>query len=75
MSRSYIKNKIIGYAKKETEKRDKTIANKRLRRLVKVRLAKRDDVLPLIKEVSNIYQFDKEGKHYYSKMTKREMRK
>jgi hypothetical protein len=44
MSRFYIKNKIIGYTKKETEKRDKTIANKRLRRLVKVRLAKRDDV-------------------------------
>lgn len=37
--------------KKETEKRDKTIANKRCRRLVKVRIAKRSEVLPLIKEV------------------------
>ena len=75
MSRSYIKNKIVGYTKKETEKRDKTIANKRCRRLVKVRIAKRSEVLPLIREVSNIYQFDKDGKHYYAGMTKLEMRK
>jgi hypothetical protein len=75
MSRSYIKNKIVGYTKKETEKRDKTIANKRYRRLVKVRIAKRSEILPLIREVSNIYQFDKDGKHYYAGMTKLEMRK
>lgn len=75
MSRSYLKNKIVGYTTKESEKRDKTIANKRFRRLVKVRVAKRIEVLPLVREVSNIYQFDKDGKHYYSKMTKLEMRK
>ena len=75
MSRSYIKNKIVGYTKKESEKRDKTIANKRYRRLVKVRIAKRSELLPLIREVSNIYQFDKDGKHYYAGMTKLEMRK
>ena len=75
MSRSYIKNKIVGYTKKESEKRDKTIANKRYRRLVKVRIAKRSEVLPLIREISNIYQFDKDGKHYYAGMTKLEMRK
>jgi hypothetical protein len=75
MSRSFIKNKIVGYTKKETEKRDKTIANKRYRRLVKVRIAKRSEILPLIREVSNIYQFDKDGKHYYAGMTKLEMRK
>jgi hypothetical protein len=75
MSRSFIKKKIVGYTKKETEKRDKTIANKRYRRLVKVRIAKRSEVLPLIREVSNIYQFDKDGKHYYAGMTKLEMRK
>mgnify|MGYP003398472880 FL=1 len=75
MSRSWIKNKIVGYTKKESEKRDKTIANKRCRRLVKVRIAKRSEVLPLIREVSNIYQFDKDGKHYYAGMTKLEMRK
>jgi hypothetical protein len=75
MSRSWIKNKIVGYTKKESEKRNKTIANKRYRRLVKVRIAKRSEVLPLIREVSNIYQFDKDGKHYYAGMTKLEMRK
>ena len=71
MSRSFIKKKIVGYTKKETEKRD----NKRYRRLVKVRIAKRSEILPLIREVSNIYQFDKDGKHYYAGMTKLEMRK
>ena len=72
---SYIKNKIVGYTKKETEKRDKTIANKRYRRLVKVRIAKRSEVLPLVREVSNVWTFDKDGKHYYSEMSKLEMRK
>jgi hypothetical protein len=75
MSRSYIKNKITGYTKKETEKRDKTIANKRYRRLVKVRIAKRSEVLPLIREVSSVWTFDKDGKRYYAEMTKRQMRK
>lgn len=40
-----------------------------------IRIAKRSEVLPLIREVSNIYQFDKDGKHYYAGMTKLEMRK
>jgi hypothetical protein len=75
MSRSYIKNKIVGYTTKESEKRDKTIANKQYRRLVKVRIAKRSEVLPLIREVSSVYWFDKDGKHYYAEMTKLEMRK
>jgi hypothetical protein len=73
MSRSYIKNKIVGYTKKESEKRDKTIANKRYRRLVKVRISKKSEILPLIREVSNIWSFDKDGKHYYAGMTKLEM--
>lgn len=75
MSRSRIKTKISGYTKKKTEKRDKTIANKQFRRLVKVRMAKRSPVLPLKREVSNVYCFDKDGKHYYAEMTKLEMRK
>ena len=70
-----VKKLAVNLSKKESEKRDKTIVNKRYRRLVKVRIAKRSEVLPLIREISNIYQFDKDGKHYYAGMTKLEMRK
>lgn len=75
MSRSFRKNKICGYTSKESEKSDKTIANKKLRRLVKVRIQKKSEHLPILKEVSNIWWFDKDGKHYYPEMTKKEQSK
>jgi hypothetical protein len=70
-----MKTKITGYTTKESEKRDKTIANKRFRRLVRVRIAKRTEVLPLVREVSSVWTFDKDGKRYYPEMTKLQMRK
>ncbi|WP_396167744.1 hypothetical protein [Flavobacterium sp.] len=75
MSRSYKKTKIVGYTTKVSEKQDKTIANKKLRRLVKVRIAKKNEILPLLREVSNVWNFDKDGKRYYYNINKEGMRK
>lgn len=66
MSRSHLKNKIFGYTCKTSEKWDKTNANKKLRRLVKVRSAKHYEILPLLKEISSIWSFAKDGKPYWA---------
>lgn len=75
MSRSYRKNKIFGYTCITSEKWDKTNANKKLRRLVKVRIAKHCEVLPLQKEVSHRWWFAKDGKHYWANAEKKDLSK
>lgn len=46
----------------ETEKRDRRIANRRLRRTVRVRLAAEPDgVLPALREVGPVWCFGKDG--------------
>jgi hypothetical protein len=63
MSRSRRKSPVRGITTSETEKRDKRIANRRLRRAVRVRLsADPDDVFPALREVSSVWSFDKDGK-------------
>lgn len=63
MSRSRRKSPVRGIRTSETEKQDKRIANRRLRRAVRVRLsADPDDVLPDLREVSSVWSFEKDGK-------------
>ena len=65
MSRSYRKNPIHGIAKCQSEKQDKRHANRAWRRIVKMRVACGDyDVLPAQKEISNIWDFGKDGKRW-----------
>lgn len=72
MSRSIRKNKIVPYAN-ASEKKDKTLSNRKLRNIVKVRIKKGNETLPIIREVSNVWNFKKDGKHYWSEITKKEM--
>ncbi|WP_310560373.1 hypothetical protein [Flavobacterium sp.] len=75
MSRSHRKNKIFGHTCKNSEKWDKINANKKLRRLVKVRIAKHYEILPLQKEVSHRWWFAKYGKQYWANAEKKDMSK
>ncbi len=75
MSRSYKKIKIFPRTCKDSEKFDKTKANRKLRTSIKVRIAKKLEVLPLMKEVSNVWAFAKDGKHYWANATKKDMSK
>ncbi len=75
MSHSYRKNKIVGFTCKTSEKKDKKNANKKLRRLVKMRIGKQVETLPLLKEVSNVWDFAKDGKQYWADMTKKDLSK
>ena len=75
MSRSREKSKIHGVTTAASEKQDKQLANRRYRRLVKQRVKEGDDILPEVREVSDIWLFEKDGKTYFPEMPAKEMRK
>tara|TARA_R110002110_G_scaffold338034_1_gene548526 strand:- start:432 stop:683 length:252 start_codon:yes stop_codon:yes gene_type:complete len=68
MSRSRKKTSIFSITTAPSDKADKVNANRRLRRLVKERL--KDDefideiVLPQLREISNVWDFAKDGKSF-----------
>jgi hypothetical protein len=70
MSRSYRKTPITGITMARSEKTDKRLANRRLRRKVKT------GALELrLREVSDIWGFEKDGKIYWRDLPEKEMRK
>lgn len=76
MSRSRRKTKVLGIAD-TSDKDSKRTANRCLRHQVK-RLLKRDEddaELPLVREMSDVWDFEKDGKQYRSSASDAEMRK
>lgn len=74
MSKSFRKTPIFGMCN-GSEKRDKRRANRRLRGRVKVQVQHDAEVLPVLREVSNVWTFQKDGKTYWSSATESAMRK
>lgn len=74
MSRSIRHTPIIGNTTCKSEKRDKRIANRKLRRLVKEEI-KMDKELSFIREVSSVWTFGKDGKHYIKNPENKWLRK
>ena len=67
MARSRRKTPIFGITTSPSEKHDKRLANRRWRRNVRLALvAEREP--PLQREVSNVWDFDKDGKHWYGRI-------
>lgn len=73
MARSYKKTSVVSSTYAESEKRDKRFANRKLRRSANLKLAQvetldidEDFVFPEMREVSDVWNFDKDGKHYFS---------
>ncbi|MDR3026563.1 hypothetical protein [Chryseobacterium sp.] len=75
MSRSRRKTPITGVTTAETEKENKRDANRKLRRLNKIKIHKKDYDLFQLREISNVWGFDKDGKHYSKDLSKRSLRK
>ncbi len=75
MSRSKKKTKIHGITTAHSEKENKQDANRKLRRIVKQKLTTGKESLPKLREVSNIWCFNKDGKVYDAEMTDKELRK
>jgi len=86
MSRSLRRNPIIGHTTAESEKYDKRLANRCLRRSSRQALRASQDGsgalpvegvldLPLLREVSNVYSFDKDGKQWLDDPDPKDLRK
>jgi len=75
MSRSRRKTPKTGITTAETEKENKRQANRKFRRVTKVNVKKGRDELPLTRELSNVWSFDKDGKQFLKKPTKKDLRK
>jgi hypothetical protein len=86
MSRSIKNTPIIGHTTAETEKHDKRLANRCLRRRSREvlrtfavgspsRLVESVADLPLLREVSNVYSFAKDGKQWLDDPDPKDLRK
>jgi hypothetical protein len=64
MARSLRHTPIAGYTTARSEKRDKRLANRRLRAAVRSAMRRGDEFLPGLRDVSNPWTFDKDGKHW-----------
>jgi hypothetical protein len=65
MSRSRRQHPIIGISIAKSEKYDKQKSNRILRARVRTALTKNEDpVLPVLREVSDVWSFAKDGKQY-----------
>jgi hypothetical protein len=75
MSKSEKKTKIRGITTAKSEKENKQDANRKFRRIIKQKVKSNESELPEIREISNIWSFDKDGKIYDSEMTEKDLRK
>lgn len=65
MSRSRKKHNISGIAVCKSEKQDKRLANRRLRAAVREAMAYGAEVMPELREISNVWTFGKDGKQWW----------
>ncbi|MEM6719131.1 MAG: hypothetical protein AAF611_07455 [Bacteroidota bacterium] len=75
MSRSRKKIKIRAITTSKSEKKDKQQANRKLRRIVKQKVKSEETELPKLREISNVWAFDKDGKIFDDEMTEKDLRK
>lgn len=77
MSRSRRKTPIRGMSSADSEKQDKRMANRKLRRRVRSALRVEPEApLPRLREVSNPWSMDKDGKRFFDpERCPQEMRK
>jgi hypothetical protein len=75
MSRSLKKTKIQGITTATSEKKNKQEANRKFRRIIKQKVKSEKTELPELREVSNVWSFEKDGKRYNPEMSAKDMRK
>jgi hypothetical protein len=75
MSRSKKKTPITGITTAETEKKNKLEANRKLRRLNKIKMHKGDFNFFQLREISNVWGFDKDGKRYLKEPDRKDLMK
>lgn len=63
MSRSFKKHPVIGNCG-NSDKYGKTLSSRRLRQLVRVAIKNEDEIMPLMREISSVWNFSKDGKQW-----------
>lgn len=66
MSRSKRKTSIMGFTTARSEKEDKRINNRKLRKRIKVAMREDAEIFPLDREVSNVWTMAKDGKQMFN---------
>lgn len=73
MSKSFKKTPISGNTTHPSEKQDKRVANRKLRRAIRQYINidpdEDDYILPILREVSNVWSFAKDGKRWRGSLT------
>lgn len=75
MSRSRKKTPISGMTTCKSEKQDKRKANRKLRFAVRVAISNETEILPELREISNVWSFGKDGKQWLGDLYPKESRK
>jgi hypothetical protein len=75
MSRSRKKVPITGITTCDSEKWDKQHANRKLRAAIRVAIADDQEVMPELREVSNVWSFGKDGKKWNTRTRVEALRK
>jgi hypothetical protein len=76
MSRSRRKTPIMGMTTCRSEKKDKQIANRKLRVAVRTAMAAGADLMPMLNEISSVWSMGKDGRQWIrNPATSRWMRK
>lgn len=75
MSRSRKKTPIIGITTAETEKKNKLESNRKFRRLNRIKIHKGDFDFFQLREISNVWGFDKDGKQYLKEPNRKDLMK
>ncbi len=70
MSRSKRRTPITGNSMAESEKQDKRIANRTLRAHVRTAMAGCAELMPDIREISDRWVMDKDGRHWFDPQTR-----
>ena len=74
MSRSKIKTPILGIAA-VSDKEGKRQANRAFRRNTRMEVLKGKEIVSLLREVSNVWDFPKDGKRYWKNLDVKYLRK
>lgn len=75
MGKSYKKTPKRGITSARTEKEDKRKANRKLRHIHRRQVHKGTVLFALLREVSDVWAFGKDGKIYQKKPTRRDIQK
>lgn len=75
MSKSQKKIAIVPVTNAESDKKSKQAANRKFRRKTKIQVSKGEEIVNELREVSDVWTFEKDGKQLLKNPTNKDLRK